>query len=257
MSGLAGLVALAQDLLWLHAIVFLRMAPLVGLFPGFGESSVPMRIKLGLALGFAAIVTPAVAPDLIAALPAEVALARLIAIEIGIGLMLGMGLRLFVLALQTAGSIAAQATSLSQILGNASITPMPAMGHVLLTGALALAMLLGLHLRLAELAVASYRLLPPGEIPGAAEVAAWGIARIARAFGFAFSLAAPFVIASMLYNLTLGIINRAMPQLMVVFVGAPAITAAGLVLLMLLAPAMLGLWAAALGEFIAAPLEPR
>ncbi len=61
----------------------------------------------------------------------------------------------------------------------------------------------------------------------------------------------------MLYNLTLGIINRAMPQLMVVFVGAPAITAAGLVLLMLLAPVMLGLWAAALGEFIAAPLEPR
>ncbi|MFC3118840.1 flagellar biosynthetic protein FliR [Jhaorihella thermophila] len=36
-----------------------------------------------------------------------------------------------------------------------------------------------------------------------------------------FSLSAPFVIASLLYNLTLGAINRAMPQLMVTLVGAP------------------------------------
>lgn len=257
MTGLATLLPLAQDLLWLHALVFLRVAPLIALFPGFGEASVPMRIKLGLALGLSAIVTPAVAPDLIGQLPDRPDLLRLILTETGIGLLLGLGIRLFVLALQTAGAIAAQSTSLSQILGTAGVTPMPAIGHLLVTGALALAMMLGLHLRLAELAVASYRLFPPGVPPLAAAVAEWGIAQVAHAFGFAFTLAAPFVIASTLYNLTLGIINRAMPQLMVVFVGAPAITGAGLVLLMLLAPAMLGLWAEALGAFLADPLGGR
>lgn len=257
MSGLEALLAFSRDLLWLHALVFLRVAPMIALFPGFGETTVPVRVKLGLALALTAIVTPAVAPGLLPALPREAGLLRLILVETGLGAVLGIGLRLFVLALQTAGTIAAQATSLSQILGTVGVAPMPAMGQLLLTGALALAMALGLHLRLAEMAVTSYRWLPPGQIPAAAEVAQWGIARIAHAMGFAFTLAAPFVIASMLYNLTLGIINRAMPQLMVVFVGAPAITAAGLVLLMLLAPAMLGLWAGALGGFLADPLGGR
>ena len=257
LGALGGFVPLAQDLLWLNAFVFLRIAPLIALFPGFGETSVPVRVKLGLALGLTAVVTPAVAPDLIAMLPHEVPLARLILTETGIGLLLGLGIRLFVIALQTAGAIAAQSTSLSQILGAAGATPMPAIGHLLLTGALALAMMLGLHLRLAELAVSSYRLLPPGVPPLAAAGAEWGINRVAHAFGFAFTLAAPFVIASTLYNLTLGIINRAMPQLMVVFIGAPAITGAGLVLLMLLAPAILGLWADALGDFLADPLGGR
>lgn len=257
MNGLEALAAVARDLLWLHALVFLRVAPMIALFPGFGESSVPMRIKLGLALGMAAIVTPAVAPDLLPALPREAGLVRPILVETGIGAVLGIGLRLFVLALQTAGAIAAQATSLSQILGTSGATPMPAMGQLLLTAALALAMALGLHLRLAEMAVTSYLWLPQGQIPAAEELAQWGIAHVAQAMGFALTLAAPFVIASMLYNLTLGIINRAMPQLMVVFVGAPAITAAGLFLLMLFAPAMLGLWAGALGDFLADPLGGR
>jgi flagellar biosynthetic protein FliR len=69
----------------------------------------------------------------------------------------------------------------------------------------------------------------------------------------AFTLAAPFVIVSVLYNLTLGIINRAMPQMMVVFVGAPVITLGGLLMLFLLAPGMLNLWMRALEHFVSNP----
>ena len=254
MTGLEGLIGLAQDMLWLHALVFVRVTPMIALFPGFGESAVPVRLKLGLALAMTAITAPALAPELGTLLATRPDPVGLILTETAIGLMLGIGIRLFVLALQTAGSIAAQSTSLAQILGGASITPMPAIGHLLVTGALALAMILGLHLRLAEFVIESYRLFPPARVPGAAGVAAWGTGRVAHAFGLAFTLAAPFVIASMLYNLTLGVINRAMPQLMVVFVGAPAITAAGLVLLFLLAPAIIGIWAAGLGAFLADPV---
>lgn len=254
MTGVEALIALSQDMLWLHALVFFRVAPMIALFPGFGETTVPVRIKLGLALGLSAITAPALAPELGVVLRPGPDIVRLILTETAIGLVLGAGIRLFVLALQTAGAIAAQSTSLSQILGGASITPMPAIGHLLVTGALALAMILGLHLRLAEFAIESYRLFPPGLLPEAAGVADWGTGRVAHAFGLAFTLAAPFVIASMLYNLTLGVINRAMPQLMVVFVGAPAITAAGLILLFLLAPVIIGIWATGLGGFLADPV---
>ena len=66
---------------------------------------------------------------------------------------------------------------------------------------------------------------------------------VSSAFTFAFTLAVPFVAVSLLYNLALGVINRAMPQLMVAFVGAPAITYGALVLLALTAPLVLALWA--------------
>jgi flagellar biosynthesis protein FliR len=55
-------------------------------------------------------------------------------------------------------------------------------------------------------------------------------------------LAAPFFVISFLYNVALGVINRAMPQLMVAFVGAPAITFGALVLLLLAVPAGLVIW---------------
>ena len=79
----------------------------------------------------------------------------------------------------------------------------------------------------------SYEILPMGLPIPAADLAAWGTARVAQAFALGFSLAAPFVIAAFAYNLALGAINRAMPSLMVAFIGAPAITAGGLLLLML------------------------
>jgi flagellar biosynthetic protein FliR len=48
-----------------------------------------------------------------------------------------------------------------------------------------------------------------------------------------------------------------MPQLMVSFVGAPAITLGGLALLLLAAPLMLGLWQHGFFAFIHDPFEGR
>ena len=182
----------------------------------------------------------------------------LIGTEIATGLALGIGLRLFVLALQTAGSIAAQATSLSQILGAAAAEPVPAMGYLLTLAGLALAALMGLHIRAAQFMIHSYTLFPMGSLPLAPELTQWGVAQISRSFGLAFALAMPFVIASLIYNLALGVINRAMPQLMVAFVGAPAITFAGLFLLFAGTPLILSVWSADLFSFLQNPVEgPR
>ena len=255
MTGLAELLGLAQGMLWLHALVFLRVGPVMALLPGFGEQSVPVRVKLALALAFTVIVTPAAAPWL-DPLP-EARIEWLILTETVAGLVTGIGLRLLLLALQTAGAIAAQATSLSQILGAVDVTPLPAMGHILVVAGLALAMMLGLHVQVARMLVLTYGVLPAGALPAPPAVSQWGVAQVSSAFSLAFALSAPFVIVSLLYNLTLGIINRAMPQLMVVFVGAPVITAGGLFLLFLLAPAMLTHWSGALQDFIANPFGAR
>ncbi|MCE8001067.1 MAG: flagellar biosynthetic protein FliR [Rhodobiaceae bacterium] len=245
-------LGLTADVLWQFAAVFLRIGALVSVMPGFGERMVPVRVKIGLALAFALIVAPAApsfqAPDSLGSF------ARFAGTETVIGLALGMGLRLFVLALQTAGTIAANATSLAQILGGAAADPLPAMSFILVLGGLALAVIFGLHVRAAELMLLSFDIFPPGRFPDGQILSSWGLAQVRRAFALAFTLAAPFVIASLIYNLALGAINRAMPQLMVAFVGAPVITFGGLAILMVAAPAMLSVWVAALNDFAADPM---
>lgn len=257
MNGASELLQISQDLLWLHATVFLRVGPIIALFPGFGERVVPVRVKLALSLAFTAVVAPAAASYIDTSNFSDLKVARTILSETAVGFIIGIGFRMFLLALQTAGSMAAQATSLSQILGSAGATPLPAIGHILTMGGIALAMILNLHVHVAEMVIATYSIFPVGSLPDAGSVSEWGVAQIAGAFSLAFSLAAPFVLISVLYNLTLGIINRAMPQMMVVFVGAPVITAGGLVLLFLLAPIMLNVWSVALQGFIANPFGSR
>ncbi len=255
------MIALPSDLsahlgagLWHMFVVFLRVSALVSLLPVFGERSIPVRVKLGIAVAFTLVVFPAVAPPGVA--PGFLPMVRLVGTEVLIGIALGMGLRLFVLAMQTAGSIAAQSTSLSQLLGGAAADPVPALGMFLTLAGLALAALMGLHIRAAQFLIHSYTMFPMGLAPSAADLSQWGVQQIAQSFRLAFALATPFVIASLIYNLALGVINRAMPQLMVAFVGAPAITFAGLFLLFAGAPLILSVWADALFTFTLNPLGP-
>lgn len=253
MTDLAAFLDLTEDIVWLHFLVFLRVAVAIALFPGFGEQSVPVRIKLVLAIMMTMITTPAIAPAVLPVHYDSPPLGLVVLTEAVIGLLIGIGIRLFIMALQTAGTIAAQSTSLSQILGTHGIEPIPAMGHMLVLGGITLVMIMGLHVRLAELVILTYALFPVAQFPSGTAISVWGVQQITSAFALSLTLAAPFVIVSVLYNLTLGIINRAMPQMMVVFVGAPVITAAGMTILLVMAPTMLMLWVEALGGFMSNP----
>lgn len=250
MSALAEIAEGAPAALTLAFLVFLRVGPAMAVLPAFGEQSVPARVRLVLALAFTAVVAPAVAPHLAGEHDAG-DLLRHLASETVAGL--GLMLRLMVMALQTAGMIATQSVSLSQMLGIASAEPLPALGHLMVVAGLALAALMGLHLRVAEALILSYEALPPGRLPDGAVIAEWGVAGVARAFGLAFSLAAPFLAAALIYNVALGAISKAMPQLMVALVGAPAITLAGLALAAISLPLLLPVWAAALAAVLSDP----
>jgi flagellar biosynthetic protein FliR len=223
-------------------LVFLRVSAMFTLLPALGEQSVPVRIRLMLALLFTVLLAPMAAPH-IPPLQSTSHLASLVVSEVVAGLALGMLLRLAMMVIQIAGSIAANVTSLAQVFGGSSVDPQPAIAHLLFVAGLAIITLADLHLKVLMALIDSYMLFVPGNLPSGADLADWMTGNVSHAFSFAFTLAAPFVVVSLIYNLALGAINRAMPQLMVAFVGAPAITAAGLILLLLCAPAIVGLWA--------------
>jgi flagellar biosynthesis protein FliR len=250
-AELANLLGLAEGFAWAAALAFVRIGAVVALMPGLGDPAVPQRIKLALIIAFSLVVAPILAESLVVAGP-EPAIAALGG-EALAGLILGIGLRLFVLALQTSAAIIAQATTLSQLFAGAAPEPQPAIGNFFLMAGIALVMAAGLHVRAAELVLLSYDILPAGGYPAANQAADWGLSLISRTFSLAFSLAAPFVIASMIYNLALGAINRAMPTLMVSMVGAPALTLGALAMLALASPVLLAVWLDAFNDHLARP----
>ena len=103
--GLEDVVQMLQGQLTLAFAVFLRLSAFFSLLPAFGERSVPTRVKLVLAVAMTLVVAPAIQP-----VPDLSRPVLLIFSEVTTGLVLGLALRLFILALQTAGAIAAQAT---------------------------------------------------------------------------------------------------------------------------------------------------
>lgn len=259
-AAIAQLFGFGDAEVYALAAVFTRVGAVAALAPGFGERAMPARVRLVATIAFTIVVWPAIAPIAAAsavsseAASASIQLWRLLLAEATVGLALGVAIRMFVFALQFAGSIAGQATSVAQIFGGGvTPDPMPAIGSILTMAGVTLALAAGLHVKLAATIIGSYEVLPYGVFPVAGDFATWGVARAMSAFGLAFALAAPFVAAALLYNLSLGAINRAMPQLMVAFVGAPAITAAALILLFASGPTILAHWVGLLDMTLAAP----
>ena len=240
---------IGAELAWRFWLVFLRCGAAMALLPAFGEQAIPQRIKLVIAIAFTLIVAPAAGPM---PNPSLSPLADMGA-EVVIGLAMGLALRIMVLALQIAGSIAANATSLSQLFGGAGPEPQPAISNLLVMAGLALALAAGLHIHLSQALIQSYAGFPAGTLPRATDMAGWGVQHIAAAFSLAFVLAAPFTIAAFLYNVALGVINRSLPALMVSFIGAPALAGGGLVLIAVVAPVMLAIWVAKFQSVLAAP----
>lgn len=245
---LAELLAQAQPFLRAAFLIFLRVGGVMALLPAFGEQSVPLRVRLLLGLGFTLVVLFAAPPGV----PERLLPAHFLG-EVGIGLFIGLMIRSFVLALQTAGAIIAQSISLSQLFGGTDGMPQPAVGNLLVLAGLAVSVHLGLHVKISALLIASYTALPPGQLPDAEMLRGWGVSGVAQSFALAFAIAMPFMLGGLVYNVALGAINRAMPQLMVAFIGAPALTLGGLVLLALALPSGLALWLAGFERFLAGP----
>ncbi len=247
---LADFVGLGATGLAAAVLVFLRVGALVAMVPLFGEQVLPARVKLAVALALTAVVAPAITP-----VPPQGPGGWLAAgaSEVVAGLALGFGARLFVMVLLMTAEIAAQATSLAQMAGGMAAEPQPAIGNVLMLAGLALAAAAGLHVRIAALLILSYDAIPPGRLAAAADLSRWSLERTGAGFALAVSLAAPFLGAALLYNLALGVLSRAMPQLMISLIGAPALTLGALALLALAAGPALGLWQAAFAGFLAAP----
>lgn len=218
-------------------LVFIRVAGVVAFAPAFGEQTLPMRVKLGVALALTAVVLPAIADA-----PMPDPSLSLIVTEALIGAIYGLFLRFGVTALQIAGSVAAQSLSLSHLVAGAGGEPLPAIGHALVLSSLTLLVISGLPLALVSYLTMSYQEFPSGGFLTSEDWVERVIFATGNAIRYGAALAVPFALVALIYNLVIGAINRTMPQLMVTLIGAPAISFGALALLAITAPLIAKHW---------------
>ena len=240
MADLASLAGQLAPLLAMFLLVVARLSFVIFFMPGIGEQVVPVQLRLMILLAIAM----AMASTGVVAVPSLESLSGYGAIllsELTIGFCLGAILRVSVWMLSIAGTIISQSIGLSQLLGIALEREAQSLtGSMLSMAGTAILLTADFHLN----AIASLMRLY-GEIPvGALSALDWDllIQRSFSAVGFAVLLAWPFVAVNLLYNICLGFINKALPQLMVAFVGAPLMIGGGTILLALSAIGLLVVW---------------
>ena len=223
--------------------VFARLSTLVYLLPGLGERFFSPRIRLAAAGAMTLVATPVVLAGAAGAPESPAGIASMLAAEAIAGAIIGFSIRVAIFTLQTAGVIAAQHLSLAQLFSaTLDDQPEPPFATLFMIAGIALAVSAGLHFKAVAAIAVSYEVMPFGVFPGASDAGRWAADRVAWSFASAFSLAMPFVILGFIYTLAMGAANRAMPQLAVAFVGAPAATLAGLGMLAVATPIILGVW---------------
>lgn len=223
-------------------LIFARMGAMVSLMPGIGESNLPARVRLSIALMLSVIMLPLHQRAYPVNLNDFGPMLLLLVQEIIVGLVLGLTARLAISALQIAGSVVAQQLGLGFV---SEIDPTQGqqgilVGNFLTLLGVTLVFATDMHHLVIEAMNDSYNLFKPGEMPLSGDVAKHITNVVAQSFRIGIQLSAPFLAFGLLFNLGLGVLARLMPQMQVFFIGLPLSIVLGLLLLVLVIGAMMG-----------------
>lgn len=224
---------------WLlvYMLVFTRTGAMIMLLPGIGETGIPPRVRLALALAISFAMAPVVAKNYPDQAPSNIfALGILIAQEITVGVLVGAMARIIMSALSVAGSLIAQGTGLSyaqsfdpSMGGEEAVT-----GTFLTLLGVVMIFAMDLHHLAIGAIVGSYSMIPPGGSLPTSDMAELALRLVSGSFALGLQLAAPFIVFSFVVNAAIGLLARMMPQLQVFFIAMPVNMLAGLFLLLLL-----------------------
>ncbi len=221
-------------------LIVARLSFIVFLMPGIGEQVVPARVRLLLLLGFSAALASS---GIVTQPPAATVNTYFLLLldETMIGVALGLSLRLVIWILSIAGSIIAQSIGLSQFLGVAiEQEAQTIIANMLSMAGVVVLLSADYHVAAFVSLLHLYADVPTGL--SAALDRAFLLNAVFSAFSFAILLAWPFVAVNLIYNICLGFINKALPQMMVAFVGAPFMVGAGVLLLAVSVTSLLVAW---------------
>ncbi|PCH72567.1 MAG: flagellar biosynthetic protein FliR [Rhodobacteraceae bacterium] len=228
------------SLIFGYFLVVGRIGTALIFMPGFGETQIPMRIRLTFALILSAVLYPLT--PVAAIMPESPVMVTLyLAAEVTIGLWIGLTARVLLSAMQFAGYQVGQVSGLANAFGPSLGTFEGAtlVATLLLLGAVALILASDAHHLILRALIYSYTVFPPGVVMPA-ELAQQMVKAGAHSLYIGTSVAAPFFIMGLILNLGMGLANRMMLQLPVFFVAGSLLIGVGLLVLSVAIPSMLG-----------------
>lgn len=256
MGGLLDRLLTAE--LFALVLIFARLGSAMMLLPGFAENSVPVRVRLMLALAITVVVAPVLAPSLPRLPASPLSLMLMLGGEMGIGLFIGTLARLLLSALEVAGMVIAFQIGLaSAVIFNPLLNEQGSLTGIFL-------MLLGIvllfevdahHLMLRGI-LDSYTLFVPNALPPIGDFAEMLTMTVSRSFRIGLQMAAPFLVVMTLLYMAIGLLSRLMPQLQVFFVALPLQLLLGILLLGITVSSIMLLFLDSFGETFRGLLRP-
>jgi flagellar biosynthetic protein FliR len=225
-------------------MVFSRIGTAMMLMPGIGEGFVPVRSRLMLAFAMTFLVTEPMLSRLPPPPDSVSGLLHSISYEIVIGLFFGTLLRLLMSTLETTGMVIGLQSGLSNatIYNPALAAQSPLPSAFLSIVGVTMIFVTGLdHLLLRSL-MALYDVFPAnGEImPG--DMTQLVIQSMSKSFTMGIELAMPFFIIGLLMYISLGIMQKLMPQVQLFLVMLPVQIWGGLTLMAVTTAGIIALW---------------
>lgn len=204
-------------------LVFARVGTMIMLLPALGETTIPVQVRLSLALVISLVLLPLVR-DTLPALPGDLwPMSMLLIGEILVGLIVGGSARIFMGALHVAGMVIAYQTGLGAAM---VFDPMQSaqgaiFGTFLMLLGVTLIFVTGLHYVMIAAMRDSYVFLTPGQMPESSDFARLATRAVAQSFRLGVEMAAPFLVYGLVFNIGIGLVARLMPQLQVFFIAMP------------------------------------
>ena len=236
-------------------LVLCRTAAAIMLLPGLGESEPPAVLRAGLAGGVAVLLLPGLAARLPQEPESFLRLGSLVATELLAGGLLGWLARLLALSLPMAGQIVSLMTGLSSVLQpDATLGAQSAViGKLFNLLAPVLVLSTGLYALPLSALAGSYAVFPAGGAilsggAGAEDLTETAVRAAGASFALALRLASPFVLVSAVWQLSLGLLSRMVPQIQVYIVSLPGQVLGGLLMLALLGAPILHAWLGAMRD---------
>jgi flagellar biosynthetic protein FliR len=211
-------------------LVSVRVSGTLVFAPVLGDVAIPMPARAALALLVSAVISPAVAEGLPAPPPSGMTLIGSLVLELAVGLAIGFAAHAFISAAEFAGSVAGYQGGLdfSRVLDPITGVQISLVSNAKrIVAVLVFLALDGHHLVLGAL-TASYRVLPPHAAHMSAAFADAAIDVTARMIALGLQIAAPVLACTMINDLILLMVGRAVPQIQILLVGYPLKLAAGL-----------------------------
>jgi flagellar biosynthetic protein FliR len=235
-------------------LVLARVGAAMTMLPALGETAPPAMLRIGLALSIAILLLPALEPAIPPVPEASLQAAGMIVCEVVTGLWFGWLARMVTLALPTAAQFIAYLLGLSSVLQpDAELGPQTtALAGLTNLATPVILLVSGLYALPLEALAGLYRLIPPGTPMPAADSADAAARAAAQALLLAMRLASPFIVASIVWHVTIGLIARLVPRMQIYFVSMPGQIFGGLLLLAGLSTAILVAWQDAVRDTFAA-----